>query len=91
MQSSARPEEETVKRKWVPRLAACVFGVLGMAVTGGLAQAQPEPTLPVVPSIIDQLVTSTPALSVDPRDAGAAVSRWGGVGMVCQNLNVRCR
>lgn len=80
-----------MKRRWVPRLAACAFGVLGVTATGGLAQAQPDPTLPVVPSIIDQLVTSTPALSVDPRDAGAAVSRWGGVGMVCQNLNIHCR
>ncbi|OBJ37656.1 hypothetical protein A5630_00190 [Mycolicibacterium mucogenicum] len=80
-----------MKRKWVPRLAACAFGVLGVTVSSGLARAQPDPTVPVVPSIIDQLVTSTPALSIDPRDAGAAVSRWGGVGMVCQNLNVRCR
>lgn len=80
-----------MKRKWVPRLAACAFGVLGVTASSGLAQAQPDPTVPVVPSIIDQLVTSTPALSIDPRDAGAAVSRWGGVGMVCQNLNVRCR
>ena len=78
-------------RIWVPRLVACAFGVLGVTATGGLAQAQPDPTLPIVPSIIDQLVTSTPALLVDPRDAGAAVTRWGGVGMVCQNLNVRCR
>lgn len=80
-----------MKRKWVPRLAACAFGVLGVTASSGLALAQPDPTVPVVPSIIDQLVTSTPALSIDPRDAGAAVSRWGGVGMVCQNLNVRCR
>ena len=50
----------------VPRLVACAFGVLGVAATGGLAHAQPDPTLPIVPSIIDQLVTSTPALSVDP-------------------------
>jgi len=46
---------------------------------------------PTHTSIIDQLIASTPALSVDPRDAGAAVPRWGGVGMVCQNPNVRCR
>ncbi|CAM5691673.1 hypothetical protein MAUB1S_03085 [Mycolicibacterium aubagnense] len=80
-----------MKRKWVPRLAACAFGVLGLTATGGLAHAQPDPSLPIVPSIIDQLVTSTPALSVDPRDEGGTVSRWGGIGMICQNLNVRCR
>jgi hypothetical protein len=80
-----------MKRNWVPRFAACVFGLLGVTATSGLAHAQPDPTQPIVPSIIDQLVTSTPALLVDPRDAGATVSRWGGVGMVCQNLNVRCR
>ncbi|SHW47984.1 Uncharacterised protein [Mycobacteroides abscessus subsp. abscessus] len=80
-----------MKRNRVLRLAACALGVLGVTTASGLAQAQPDPTLPIVPSIIEQLVTSTPALSVDPRDAGAVVSRWGGVGMVCQNPNVRCR
>lgn len=80
-----------MNRNCVLRLAACALGVLGMTTASGLAQAQPDPTLPIVPSIIDQLVTSTPALSIDPRDAGGAISRWGGIGMVCQNPNVRCR
>ncbi len=80
-----------MKRRWVVRLTACALGVLGASANAGLAHAQPDLTQPIVPSIIDQLITSTPALSVDPRDAGAAVSRWGGVGMVCQNPNVRCR
>ncbi|OKH84433.1 hypothetical protein EB75_04685 [Mycobacterium sp. ST-F2] len=80
-----------MKRTGVVRLVACALGILSMSATAGVARAQPDPTAPIAPSIIDQLVTSTPALSVDPRDAGAAVSRSGGVGMVCQNLNVRCR
>lgn len=80
-----------MKRSWVVRLVACALGVLGVTASGGLAHAQPDPTLPIVPSLIDELVTSTSALSVDPRDAVPAVTPWGGVGMVCQNLNARCR
>ncbi len=79
-----------MKRTVLVRLAAGALGVLSVTATAGLAHAQPDPTVPIVPSIIDQLVTSTPVLSIDPRDAGAVVSRWGGVGMVCQNPNVRC-
>ncbi|MUL50026.1 hypothetical protein FZI85_24920 [Mycobacterium sp. CBMA293] len=80
-----------MKRRWVVRVAACAFGVLGVTATDGVASALPDPSVPIVPSIIDQLVTSTPALSVDQGDAGEAVPRSGGVGMICQNLNVRCR
>ena len=73
------------------RLLAGGIGVLALVCCAGVAHAQPVPTPPPVPSIIDQLVTSTPALSVDPSDEGGPSTQWGGVGMFCQNLWVRCR
>ena len=73
------------------RLLAGGIGVLALACCTGVARAQPDPSPPPVPSIIDQLVTSTPALSVDPSDEGGPSTQWGGVGMFCQNLWVRCR
>ncbi|MDH6243417.1 hypothetical protein [Mycobacterium sp. OTB74] len=79
------------RRRWIFRLFASALGALGMTCAVGIAHAQPAPSLPVAPSIIDQLVTSTPAISTNPHDAGVAVSKWGGVGMVCQNLTVQCR
>ena len=74
-----------------PRLLAGGIGVLALAYSTAVAHAQPDPSPPPVPSIIDQLVTLTPALSVDPSDEGRPTTQWGGVGMFCQNLWVRCR
>jgi hypothetical protein len=79
------------RHRWALRLLAGALGVLGITGGTGLAHALPDPSLPVVPSIIDQLVTSTPALSVDPSDEGGRMALSGGVGMICQNLMVRCR
>lgn len=74
------------------RLLAGGIGLLAiMAATAAPARAQPDPSPPWVPSIIDQLVTSTPALSVDPGDESDQSTPWGGVGMFCENLFVRCR
>src|SRR5262245_11921879 len=78
-------------RRFALRLLVGGISVLALAGGTGVAQAQPDPTPPPVPSIIDQLVTSTPALSVSPSDDGSASTKWGGVGMFCQNLFVRCR
>ena len=72
-------------------LLAAGIGVLVLAGGTGVARAQPDPSPPPVPSIIDQLVTLTPALSVDPNDEGGPSTQWDGVGMFCQNLWVRCR
>jgi len=78
-------------------LRMCAFGLLAgamsvMALTGGtgVAAAQPDPIPPPVPGITDLLVVDTPALFVDPRDEGGPAADWGGVGMYCQNLFVRC-
>lgn len=77
------------RHRWA--LGLCAVCAVGMAGGTGLAHAQPDPSQPIVPSIIDQLLTSTPALSVDPNNEGGPLSELGGVGMVCQNLTVRCR
>jgi hypothetical protein len=73
------------------RLLVGGVSVVALAGSTGVAHAQPGPTPPPVPSIIDQLITSTPALSVNPSDEGGPSTPWDGVGMFCQNLWVRCR
>ncbi len=77
-------------RRCAARLFAGGVVVMAIACGAGVAQAQPNPP-PPVPSIIDQLLTSTPVMSVNPTDEGDDSARWGGVGMFCQNLAVRCR
>lgn len=79
------------RRRWALRVLVSASGVIGTMAGASLAHAQPDPSLPTIPSIIDQLITSTPALSVDPSDEGALAAPWGGVGMICENLTVRCR
>jgi hypothetical protein len=76
-------------RKWV--LALLVGGALAVTTGSGLAHAQPDPSVPVIPSILDQLVSSTPALVVDPSDRGGPSNYSDDVGMVCQNLTAHCR
>jgi hypothetical protein len=78
-------------RRFARRLLVAGTSVLALAGGTAVAHAQPAPTPPPVPSIIDQLQTSTPALSVNPNDDGSASTQWGGVGMFCQNLFVICR
>lgn len=70
-------------------LAATLAGCL-LASSAGVAVAEPNPA-PPVPSLIDQLLTSTPALWADPRDQNDAQTDSGTVGMYCQNLGVKCR
>jgi hypothetical protein len=79
------------RQRWALGLLAGALGALAMTGGTGLAHAQPDSSPPIVPSIIDQLLTSTPALSIDPSNEGGPLSQLGGVGMVCQNLTVRCR
>jgi hypothetical protein len=67
------------------------IGVMALAGGTGVARAQPEPNPPRVPPIIDQLITSTAILWVDPRDKGGHQPGWGRVGMYCENLFTRCR
>jgi len=71
-------------------LLAAAISVMALAGGTAVAHADSDPFLPG-PGIIDQLITSTPALSVNPADEGGPAINWGGVGMYCQNLFVKCR
>jgi hypothetical protein len=71
-------------------LLAGAMGIAALAGGTGVAAAQPDPIPPPTPGIIDLLLTETPDLFVDPRDEGGPSAAWGGVGMYCQNLFVRC-
>jgi hypothetical protein len=74
--------------------AVLAGGISVMALAGGTGIARAQPAVPnpePVPGLIDLLITSTPALWVDPRDEGGPSSNWGDVGMYCENLSVRCR
>lgn len=79
------------------KLYACARGLLVSAVSvmalagaTGVAGADPNDPAPA-PSIIDQFIVLTPALTVNPSDEGGASSGWGGVGMYCENQFVRCQ
>jgi hypothetical protein len=74
----------------VLKLVAGALGAFAVTATNASAFAQPEPS-PPPPSLIDQLVSSSPALSVNPTDDGSETSQWGDVGMICQNFGIRCR
>lgn len=76
-------------RRWA--LALLAGAALAITSGSGVAHAIPDPTPPIIPSIIDQLVTSGPALDVDQSDRGAPGTYSDDVGMVCQNLGIRCR
>ncbi len=57
----------------------------------GVAHADSDPLVPAGPGIVDLIVADTPALLVDPRDEGGPAADWGGAGMYCENMFVRCR
>ena len=71
-------------------LLAVALSVMALAVGTGVAHADSDPFTPT-PGIIDQILTQTPALSVNPNDEGGPSVGWGGVGMYCENPFVRCR
>ena len=71
-------------------LLAAAMGVMALAGGTGVAHADSDPFVPAGPGALDQILTLTPALSVNPTDEGGTAADWGGVGMYCQNLNVRC-
>jgi hypothetical protein len=84
-----RQELSTVRRRLRRRTAA--ISVMALAGGTGVARAQPEPNSPRLPPVIDQLIASTAALWVDPRDKRGHQPGWGRVGMYCENLFARCR
>ncbi len=72
-------------------LVAGAMSAMALAASSAVASADPDPFSPPAPGIVNQLDTQTPALFVDPADEGGPSMNWGGVGMYCQNLYVRCR
>jgi hypothetical protein len=71
-------------------LVAAAMSVMALAGSTGVAHADSDPFGQPGPGVIDQLLTSTPVLFVDPSDEGGPSVDSGAVGMVCQNLFVRC-
>lgn len=65
------------------------MSVMALAAGTGVARADPDTAPP--PPIIDQLLTLTPVMSVNPGNEGGPSTDWGGVGMFCENEWVRCR
>ena len=72
-------------------LLAAAMSVIALAGGAGVAHAQPDINVPPSPPIIDQILTQTPALFVDPADEGGPAVDSDGVGMYCENLFARCR
>jgi hypothetical protein len=73
-------------------LAAAGISVIALGGAVGIARAQPEPSPPPVPSILDQLVGPlNQSLWINPNDEGGPTTGWGGTGMFCENQWVRCR
>jgi hypothetical protein len=64
--------------------------VMTLAGGTGLAHADGDPFTPPAPGLIDQLLTDTPGISVDPRDEGGPSIDSNRVGMYCENMFVRC-
>jgi hypothetical protein len=77
-------------RRLAPILMAGAASVMALAGGAGIAHADSNPSSPSGPSILDQILTQTPVLYVNPSDEGGPSVDWGGVGMYCQNLFVRC-
>ena len=65
--------------------------VMTLVIGTGVARADSDPFGSPGPGLIDQLVTSTPALAVDPADEGGPSLSSGAVGMYCENQFARCR
>jgi hypothetical protein len=67
------------------------LSVTALGISTGIAHADPDGFGVPTPGIVDFLVADTPALFADPGDEGGRTQDWGGVGMYCENLMVRCR
>jgi hypothetical protein len=72
-------------------LLTAAASVLLLTIGTGVAHADEDPFMPGGSSVIDQIVTSTPGLSVDPADRGGSLVGSDSVGMACENQFVRCR
>lgn len=82
------------------KFRACAAGLFAGALCAasffgatGLANADPQTDGSGGANIvINQLISgAVPALKVDTQDEGGSGPNWGGVGMYCENLYVRCQ
>jgi hypothetical protein len=71
-------------------LLAAMMSVTALVAGTGVAQADPDPTLPPLPSIIDQGAHSQQTF-INPSNEGQPTGDTGDVGMVCENLLDPCR
>lgn len=71
-------------------LLVVAMSLPALAAGTGVAHADDPFTSPT-PGLIDQILTETPDLFVDPRDEGGPGTTSDRVGMYCENLFVRCR
>ncbi len=71
-------------------LVAGAMSAMALAASAAVANADPDPFSPG-PGVVDLVTTESPTLFVDPADEGGPSMAWGGAGMYCQNLYVKCR
>ncbi len=71
-------------------LVAGAMSAMALAASSAVANADPDPFSPG-PGVVDLITTESPTLFVDPSDEGGPSMAWGGAGMYCQNLYVKCR
>jgi hypothetical protein len=70
-------------------LVAGAVSVIALAASSAVANADSDPFTPG-PGVVDLITTESPGLLVDPSDEGGPSMAWGGAGMYCQNLYVKC-
>jgi hypothetical protein len=90
-QNSTQRRFEMTRSVCAGGLLAAAISLASLAMSTAVAHADPDPFAPSGPGIIDQILTQTPALFVDPSDEGGPATNWDGVGMYCENQFVRCR
>ncbi len=71
-------------------LVAGAMSAMALAASTAVANADSDPFAPG-PGVVDLITTEGPGLFVDPSDEGGPSMAWGGAGMYCQNLYVKCR
>ncbi|OBF05660.1 hypothetical protein A5730_16295 [Mycobacterium sp. ACS4054] len=71
-------------------LLAAAVGVMTLIGNAGVARADSDVFGAPGPSLLDQLVTSTPALTVDPSDEAKPSKGSNAVGMYCENRFAHC-
>ncbi|OBH82509.1 hypothetical protein [Mycobacterium sp. E2989] len=71
-------------------LLAAAVGVMTLIGGAGAARADSDVFGAPGPSLLDQLVTSTPALTVDPSDEAKPSRGSNAVGMFCENQFAHC-